>query len=259
MRETALITGASSGIGLEIARLLAAKKYDLILVARRKERLLDLKDDLEVRHGIAVHVMPADLSKPESAAQLFAQVKSKEIVVSMLVNNAGFGTYGSFLATEVAEQQDMIQVNITSLVALCRLFGGDMKTRNSGRILNVASILSFFPFPYYTTYAASKAFVLSFSEALRTELRGTGVTVTCLCPGPTDTEFNTPEILSTNAYKTMKPIEAREVARQGVDALLQGKMTKVVGWMNKLTASTPRFTPRGLSVRINKYMASQRK
>ncbi len=258
MKELALITGASSGIGREIARLLAARNFHLILVARRTEKLLELKEELELQHGIMAHVMPRDLSDPASAQRLYDEIREKELQVTTLINNAGFGTYGAFTSTDPATQLSMIQVNISSLVLLTRLFSADMKAVGKGRIMNVASILSFFPFPYYSVYAATKAFVLSFSEALQTELNGSGVTVTTLCPGPTDTEFNTEEILNTNAYGSMKPIAARVVAEQGVNAMLKGKRTTVVGFMNTFLVNTPRFSPRWLTLKINKHMASQR-
>ncbi len=259
MRELALITGASSGIGLEIARQLAAKDFHLILVARRTERLLELKDELELQYGIMAHVMPKDLSDPKNAQTLYDEIREKELKVTALINNAGFGTYGDFVATDLATQLNMIQVNISSLMVLTRLFADEMKTAGKGRIMNVASILSFFPFPNYAVYAATKAFVLSFSESLKTELDGTGVTVTNLCPGPTDTEFNTEEILNTNAYGSMKSVPAKVVAKQGVDAMLKGTRTKVVGLMNQFLVNTPRFSPRWLTLKINKHMSSQRR
>jgi len=257
MKELILITGASSGIGREMARLLAQRKYDLILVARREDRLRDLRDELEEKYYIHVHIFTVDLAQPQSATALYHQLKEKKLNVTMLVNNAGFGVHGNFSDTALTEELDMVNVNISALMALTKLVGNDMKAHGRGRILNMASILSFFPFPYYAVYAATKAFVLSFSEALQSEWEGTGVVVSAYCPGPTDTEFTTDSMLKTNAYKSMKPVSAQDVAEKAVAHLLHGKGTSVHGWMNNLLVNTPRFSPRWLTLKINKHMASQ--
>jgi len=258
MKELILITGASSGIGREMARLLARKNYDLILVARRQDRLVELRNELEEKHLVRIHVIVADLSNPESAKELHNHIKSMKLNVTMVVNNAGFGEYGDFSTTPLTRELDMVNVNISSLVAITKLFGTDMKTHGHGRIMNMASILSFFPFPYYAVYAATKAFVLSFTESVRTEWAGSGVHVTAFCPGPTDTEFTTDGMLQTNAYKSMKPVNAHDVAVEAVAYLLNGKGTKVNGFMNNVLVNTPRFSPRWLTLKINKHMGTQK-
>ncbi|HOY19639.1 MAG TPA: SDR family oxidoreductase [Haliscomenobacter sp.] len=258
MKELALLTGASSGIGLEMAKELAAKKIDLVLVARRGEILVDLKAELENKHGIKVYTFAKDLSDPANAMALFHDVKDLQLQVTMLINNAGFGGYGNFVETSLEEELSMIQVNISSLVALTKLFLPDMIQQNHGRIMNIASLLSFLPFPYYSVYSASKAFVLSFSETLRTELEGTNITVTALCPGPVDTAFNTSEMLQTNAYDANKPMDPQIVAKKGIEYMLAGKGTKIIGLMNWFIANMPRFSPRWLTLKITKHLASRK-
>lgn len=259
MKELALLTGASSGIGLEMAKELAKRKIDLILVARRAEILESLKTELENNHGIQVHIFPTDLSKVENAMALYQELKAQNLQVTMLINNAGVGVFGAFAETALEVELNMIQLNIASLVALTRLFLPDMILLKHGRIMNVASLLSFLPFPYFSVYSATKAFVLYFSETLRAELEGTNITVTALCPGPVDTDFNTPELLQTNAYATNKPIDPKFVAKQGIDAILAGKGNKVVGFMNSIISNLPRFSPRWLLLKITKNLASQKK
>jgi len=184
MKELILITGASSGIGYEMARLLAAKGFDLVLVARRIEKLTSLKNELEKMHKINVHPIQKDLSQVSQAVDLFEEIKQRKLEVTMLVNNAGRGAYGNFSDTDLEMEMQMIALNVSSLVCLTKLFLQDMLIRKKGKIMNVASLLSFLPFPYYTVYSATKSFVLSFSETLAAELEGTGVVVTTLCPGP---------------------------------------------------------------------------
>ncbi|MCA6079077.1 SDR family NAD(P)-dependent oxidoreductase [Fulvivirga sedimenti] len=259
MKEFTLITGASSGIGLEIARYMASKNHDVILVARRRTNLEKLQKEIKDRYQTDVKVYDRDLSNPAVAVELFNEIRNEGINVSMLVNNAGFGDYGEFKDLPMDRSLDMISVNISSLVALSRLFLEDAVTLNRGRILNVASILSFFPFPNYAVYAATKAFVLSFSESLRAELSETGISVSALCPGPTDTEFTTEEMLKSNSYKGFKQMDAAEVARQGVDGMMKGKDIIIPGLMNKIITQTPRFTPRSITRRVNKYMSGQKK
>ena len=257
MKELILITGASSGIGTEMAMQLAKKGHDLILTARRKDRLEKMKAELEAKHGVAVHVFVSDLSSTENAKKLMRDIKAKHLTPTMLVNNAGFGEYGDFTESNLDLELDMIQLNISSLVTLTKLCIHDMKAVNRGSILNVASLLSFFPFPYYSVYAATKAFVLSFSEAIRSELSNTGIAVNVLCPGPTDTEFTDQRMLNTNSYQSMKMEPADEVAAKGVHMLLNKNTTAISGFMNKVVAFTPRFSPRWLTLKINKHMASQ--
>ncbi len=257
MKELILITGASSGIGYEMAKLLASKGHDLILTARRKDKLEMLRTELEAKYSNNVYVFTADLSNVTNAKQLYRDIKTSSLRVTMLVNNAGFGQYGPFDESSLEKEIEMINLNISSLVTLTKLFVSDMKEENRGSILNVGSLLSFFPFPYYSVYAASKAFVLSFSESIRSELAATNIRVNVLCPGPTDTEFTSDEMLKTNSYKSMKMESAKKVGKKGVDLLLRKNSTSITGFMNNVVANTPRFSPRWLTLKINKHMASQ--
>ncbi len=259
MKEFALVTGASSGIGYEMAKQLAIKKINLILVARQLDKLTALKIQLEQQHGVSVYVIGKDLSHVENAISLYNEVEKLGLTVTMLINNAGFGGYGEFAHTPLATELDMIGVNISSVVALTKLFLPGMKQRNYGRIMHVASLLAFLPFPYYSVYSATKAFVLSFSETLKTELEGTNIIVTTLCPGPVDTPFNTDQMWKTNAYSANKPADPKEVAKVGIQVFLGSGGVKIMGFINWFLANTPRFSPRWLTLKINKFLASPKK
>ena len=189
MTGTALITGASSGIGLELAKLFARDGYELVLVARRVERLEELGRELTQRHGVRCHTISVDLAQPDAAAEIVRRLEGAGPAVDVLVNNAGFGVLGPLATTEPETAGRMIRVNIEALTQLTRALLPGMLARRRGRILNVASTAGFAPGPLMAVYYATKAYVISFSEALAEELRGTGVTVTVLCPGPTRTEF----------------------------------------------------------------------
>ena len=256
MKEYILITGASSGIGFEMTQLLAAKKFNMILVARSEDKLENIRKSLTKQYPIDIQIMVYDLSDPKNAMALHNEVQAKNLVVSHLVNNAGFGGYGNFLETSIDLELDMINLNVSSLVILTKLFAQDMAFRQSGRILNVASILSFIPLPYYSVYSATKTFVLAFSETIAAELEGTGVIVTTLCPGTVETPFHTPEMRKTNAMSTNKPVPAKEVAEVGVRMLLKGKGKKIVGFNNWFIANLPRVTPDFLMMKIKKNLAS---
>jgi len=255
--QTILLTGASTGIGLEMAKQLAAKKFNLILVARSLDKLQTLQQDLIAKEGIEVQIFDKDLSNIANAISLYNEIKSQNIIIDMLVNNAGVGLYGEFIETSLETELDMIELNVSSLVALTKLFSQDMVARRSGKIMNVASLLAFLPFPYYSVYSATKAFVLAFSETVAAELEGTGVTITTLCPGPVDTPFNTDAMLKTNAYQSNKPKPADEVAKVGIELLLNGKGKKLVGFNNWFISNLPRFMPDGLMMKIKKGLASQ--
>ncbi len=259
MKELILITGASSGIGREIATLLAAKNYDLVLVARRLDKLKEMKLLFEQQFGIQVYIIQNDLSYNSESIALYEDVKKMGLKVTMLVNNAGVGAYGKFSDTDLEMELRMIELNISSVVTLSKLFLQDMLLRKSGKIMNVASLLSFLPFPYYSVYSATKSFVLAFSETLAAELQGSGVTVTTLCPGPVDTAFNTEAMWKTNAYKANKPVDAKTVAKQGVDLLLHGKGKRVVGFNNWFISNLPRVTPDKIMMKIKKHLASRAK
>lgn len=256
MKEYILLTGASSGIGYEMANQLAEKAFNLILVARTESKLQQMQSDLTKKYGILVQYFVADLSNPNAAKDLYKKVKNENLLVTHLVNNAGVGNYGNFIETPLEEELNMIQLNISSLVVLTKLFAQDMVSRKSGRIMNVASVVAFLPMPYFSVYSATKAFVKAFSETLAAELDGTGVTVTSLYPGTVDTGFTTNEMQSTNLHKT-KPMHPKEVAVQGVKHLLEGNGKKVVGFQNWFNTKLPSFVPDSIMMKIKKKLASQ--
>jgi short-subunit dehydrogenase len=256
MKEYVLLTGASSGIGYEMATQLAAKKMNLILVARNEIKLLGLQNELTVKHGISVRYFVKDLSNVQEAIALYKDVQKEKLLVTALVNNAGVGNYGNFIETSLEEELKMIELNISSVVALTKLFAKDMVSRKAGKIMNLGSVLSFLPFPYYSVYSATKAFVLAFSETLAAELEGTGVTVTSLYPGTTDTGFTTDKMQTTNLYKSSKPMHPKVVAEQGVKHLLHGKGKKVVGFQNWFNSKLPSFVPDNMMMKIKKNLAS---
>ncbi|MFA6058729.1 MAG: SDR family oxidoreductase [Taibaiella sp.] len=257
MKEYILITGASSGIGYEMANQLAEKAFNLILVARTESKLQQMQADLTKRYGILVQYFATDLSDVNAAKGLYKKVKEESLLVSHLVNNAGVGNYGNFTETPLEEELNMIQLNISSLVVLTKLFAQDMVSRRSGRIMNIGSVLSFLPFPYFAVYSATKAFVLAFSETLAAELEGTGVVLNSLYPGTTDTGFTTDKMQSTNLHKT-KPMHPKDVAVQGVKHLLEGSGKKVVGFQNWFNSKLPNFVPDGIMMKIKKGLASQK-
>lgn len=255
MKEYILITGASSGIGYEMANELAAKKFNLILVARTETKLQQMQAELKSKHGILVHYFTTDLSDVNAARELYKNVKQENLLVTYLVNNAGVGNYGNFTDTSLDEELKMIDLNISSLVVLSKLFAKDMVSRKSGRIMNISSLVAFLPFPYFAVYSATKAFVKAFSDTLAAELEGTGVIVTSLYPGTVDTGFTTSEMQATNLHKT-KPMHPKEVAAQGVKHLLSGKGKKVVGFQNWFNSKLPNFVPDSIMMKIKKHLAS---
>jgi short-subunit dehydrogenase len=243
---TALITGASSGLGAEFAKLFAADKHDLVLVARRKDRLDALGAELAGKHGIKSHAISADLMDPGGAQTVVSEVEKLGLAVDFLVNNAGFGTTGPFVQLDAAKEVGEVTCNITTLVALSRAFLPAMVKRGSGRILNLGSTAGFQPGPYMATYYASKAFVNSFTEALWFELRGTGVTATVSCPGATATEFSTVSGNDKSRLFAMGAMTAPEVAAAAYAAMHAGKPMIVHGLKNKLGAWGAQVAPRAL-------------
>lgn len=256
--KTALITGASSGIGTELARIHAERGGDLVLVARRQDRLEALKADLETAHGIRAHFIVKDLARPEAVAEIHDELTSRGVTIDYLINNAGFGNGGFFHEQDWARNEAMIQVNVTAVAALMRRFVPEMISRGAGRILNVASMAGFLPGPLQATYYATKAFVVSFSEAIGNELAGTGVTVTALCPGPVDTEFIEKANLR-QAKGFARTVSARGVALAGYDAMLKGKPIVVPGPVNKLIIHLLlRLTPRRCATAISRAMMEKK-
>jgi short-subunit dehydrogenase len=243
---TALITGASAGIGRELARLAARDGHNLVLVARRRDRLDGLASELAAAHGVAITVIAADLGDPASPKSIAERLRSAGIDVDFLINNAGFGSRGPFGQADPARQLEMIDVNVRALVELTRLFLPGMLARKRGCILNIASIAGFVPGPYMATYYASKAFVLSFTEALAAELRGSGVTATASCPGPTATEFGAVANSDRTNLFRRGVADAPSVAGHAYRAMLAGKVVAIPGLMNKLIAQLVRISPRAL-------------
>lgn len=259
MKEFTVITGASMGIGCEMAKQLAAKRHNLILVARNQEKLEVLQKELSTQFGVEVIYLLYDLSEPNSAQDLYNEIKEHSYQVTGLINNAGFGDYGSFVEMSLKEDEKMIAVNITAVVGLTKLFGADMVKAGKGRIMNVASLLAFLPFPYYSVYSATKSFILAFTETVSAELQGTGVALTALCPGTVETAFHTAAMRRTNAMSANKPMPADAVAKAGVELFLNGEGKKIVGFMNWFLSNLPRVTPDTLMMRIKKNLASVKK
>ena len=245
-KNTALITGASRGIGRELAIVFAEKQCNVVLVARSSMELEQLKNRLEAEYDILVHTIVKDLSLPQSPQEIFNELKRYKIDVNFLVNNAGFGDYGAFVETEWERYQKMIALNITTLTHLCQLFAQDRITqRKKGRILNLSSIAAFQPGPMMAVYFATKSFVLSLSEAIGSEFKKEGITVTALCPGPTSTNFGKESKMSASELvNQVKISSARDVAIVGYKAMMKGKPMAIEGTRNKLIPSLVRLFPR---------------
>jgi len=248
---TALITGASGGIGLELARVFAEQGYALVLVARSRERLEEIAVDLR---PTPVQVYAKDLTLVGASEGVLREVPR----VDVLVNNAGYGVYGAFAQTSLVDELGMMQLNMSTLVTLTKLYLPGMLGARSGRILNVASTAAFQPGPLMALYYASKAFVLSFSEAIANELQGTGVSVTALCPGPVLTGFQARTGLQkSKLLQRLKPMDARTVAEAGYKGLMKGKPVVIPGLMNKIVAQSVRFSPRALVTKIVRKMQEE--
>ncbi|MFS8183545.1 SDR family NAD(P)-dependent oxidoreductase [Pseudovibrio denitrificans] len=250
MGKVALITGASSGIGRELARLHAEKGGDVILVARRGDALRQLKDELETTWGVQAHVIEADLADEKAPRMIFEAVKASGWEVEYLINNAGFGGRGKFHERDWQDERDMMQVNVVSLTALTHLFLPPMVARNSGRILNVSSTASLLPGPMKAVYYASKAFVTSFSNAIAEELHDTKVTVTALLPGATDTEFAARSGMD-KTHLFDNAASARSVALDGYQAMMAGKLNVISGmpFGQRLALRLVPFTPKKVLLR----------
>ena len=252
--ETALLTGASSGIGRELAYCFAADGADLVLVARREEALHAVADELETEYGITAHVVPIDLANPEAPQTLLDQLAAEGITVDVVVNNAGFGARGAVAELDTQRQVDMVQVNVTALTHLTRLFLPGMLDRGHGGVLNVASTAAFQPGPNMSVYYATKAYVLSFTEGLAEEVRGTGVHVSCLAPGATDTEFvDRADMADTMLFKS-GAMDPASVARAGYKGFRANTTLVIPGAVNKLTAASVRFVPRPLARKIAQWL-----
>jgi len=253
-RDTVLVTGASSGIGLELARLFAADGDDLVLVARSEDSLRELAAGLTAKYGVLAHVLPADLTRPECPDEIARTLARQGVQVDILVNNAGFGAHGQVAGIGAQRQADVIEVNVTALTRLTALFLPGMLERRHGAVLNVASTAAFQPGPNQAVYCATKAYVLSFTEALAEEVRGTGVRVSCLAPGATGTQFAAQAGMTGTRVFRLGVMGARPVARAGHDGLLRGKTLIIPGVLNRVMAFSVRLSPRGLVTRAAGYM-----
>ena len=254
MKKTALITGATSGLGYEFVQLLAKEQYNLIVVARNEEKLLSIKSEFPL---LNVTTIPMDLSKPGSVRKMVEEIQEKGLQVDVLINNAGFGLLGKFDELNVEKQLEMIQLNISALTELTHAFLPQMKKQKFGQIMNVASTAAFQPGPMMAVYYATKAYVLSFSEALVEELAGTGVTVTTLCPGATKTNFGS----VANVEKTKmfsNAMDATTVAALGYNGMKNGKRVVITGSANKIGATAAKFLPRSTAAKIAKYVAGDK-
>jgi short-subunit dehydrogenase len=242
--DYALITGATSGIGYELCHLFASDDYNLVLVARSEERLQQVAEEIGVQYGVQVYILAKDLFKSTAAKEIYDELKQKGITVTALVNDAGQGEYGYFANTDLDRELDIIQLNVISVVALTKYFLKDMIIKNEGRILNVASLVSDYPSPLLAVYAGTKAFVLSFSQALSNELKDTNITVTALQPGVTDTDFffKAGE-QNTVGYQEAELAEPYDVARDGYKAMKKGKKKIVSGGKSKMKTFVSKLMP----------------
>ena len=253
-KETALITGASSGIGLELAELFAADGSDLVLVARREDRLKELAERLESEHGVKVHVLPKDLSEPKAPDEIFAQLKKEKIQVDVLVNNAGFGVKGIIPEIDLDQQLDMVQVNVKALTHLTRLFLPGMIDRGYGGVLNVGSLAAFQPGPNLAVYFATKAYVLSYTEALAEEISNPDIKISCLAPGPVRTEFGEKSDLEDSLLFKVSLMDSEPVVRAGYEGFRKGKVIVIPGLKQQIVPLLNRFTPRSMVRKIAKKL-----
>ena len=251
--KTALITGASGGIGYELAKLFAKDHYNLVLVARGAPKLAQFADELQRQFGVSAKAVPLDLTATPAPQFLFDQLQREGVSVDILVNNAGYGRLGEFAKISLEDNLGQIQLNVTALTHLTRVFVAPMIERGFGKILNVASTAGFQPGPMMAVYYATKSYVISFSEALANELKDSGVTVTCLCPGVTDTGFQgRAGTENTALFRKLRPMDAKTVARDGYRGLMVGKTLVISGLRNWLLAESLRVSPRKLVTAVSR-------
>lgn len=259
MTDTILITGASAGLGAQFARALAKKPVTLVLTARRTDRLAALATELAQRPGVTVHVVSADLGKPEGVKALLEGIADRGLSIDTLVNNAGYGALGDFAESDLGAQTGMIDLNVRALVTLTHALLPPMLARGRGAVLNIASTAAFQPGPYMAVYYATKAFVLHFSEALHEEVKARGITVTALCPGPTKTEFAEVAGMAETPLFTRFASDSEQVVRDGLAALERGQAVMVSGLLNRVTAASTRVTPRSVLRRAVARLQSGRR
>lgn len=248
--KTVLITGASSGIGYEMTPYFARDGYNLVLVARSEEPLRKLAKNMEQQFGVQAFVLVKDLAQPSAPEEVYRELTEAGISVDVLINNAGYGTFGLFTDTPLDKELQMLQLNIVALTHLTKLFARDMLKKGSGKILNVASTAAFQPGPLMAAYYASKAYVLSFTEALANEFEGTGVTISALCPGPTESGFQKAAAMEKSKLVQNKIMDTDTVARIGYDSLLRNQTVVITGFMNKAMVFAVRFMPRKLVTKL---------
>ncbi len=257
--DYALITGANKGIGLEMAKIFAKDGYNIVLVSRDEDSLISASKFLEKLYNIKTIIIKKDLSLRNSPKEVYEQLQSENIEVTVLINNAGFGTYGPFIETNLEKELNMINVNISCTTHMTKLFARDMARCGKGKILNIASTASFQPGPYMSVYFATKSYILSFTESISKEFEKYGLTVTALCPGPTDSNFTSTAKGSSSSRIFQHLLTSEEVAQQGYSALMHKKRVKIVGNKNFLLSELVRFLPRNGVLSISKYMMSKAK
>ena len=259
MNNTALITGASNGIGLELARIHASKGCDLVLVARNKSKLDELKIELEKQFKVSVYTICKDLSAVDAAKEIYDETNKQNIEIDYLINNAGFGDFGMFAETDWNKELKMINLNITTLTLFTKLYLQDMVKRRSGKIMNIASTASFQPGPTMAVYCATKAYVLSFTEAVSNEVGDKGVSITALCPGATESGFQAAGAMEeSKLVKGKKLPTSKEVAEYGYSSMIKGKRVAIHGVMNYLMSASIRFIPRALVLKVSRQMLDKK-
>lgn len=256
--KTALITGATVGLGYEFSKLFASDGYDLVLVARNEDKLQQRKNELQKKYDVTVNAIPRDLTDPGAPKEIHNLLQKAGITIYVLVNNAGFTVFGEFARTKLTPQLDMIRLNAMALTELTWLFLDDMRKRREGKILNVSSTAGFQPGPLMAVYYATKAYVLSFSEALAAELKDSGIKVSALCPGPTKTEFQKRGGIGDIWLLKGGMMSAESVTRIGYRKFMKGKTVIVTGWLNKLAVEAVRFIPRKLVTAIAHALQKRR-
>ena len=258
-KPVALITGASRGIGLELAKECAKHGHDVVLVARRQDALEAAAGAIEGKYDVRATVIAADVSNADARAEIFSSLLEQKIEIGLLINNAGFGLGGEFLETDIERELEMIEVNIAAPTHLTKLFLPAMVKRRSGRIMQVASTAGFQPGPLMSVYYASKAYLLSFSQAIAEELRNTGVTVTALCPGATATDFaETAQVSNTRLFQKLGVANAEDIARYGYKAIMRGDRVAIPGWRDKIMVQSERLAPRRLVTAIARRVQESR-
>ena len=258
MKNTALVTGASGGIGLELAREHAKTGGDLILVARSQDKLETIKSDFEKHYKVAVHLIVKDLAEPNAAKEVFDETEKLGLEIEVLINNAGVGEFGHFTDYPLEKDEQMINLNMLELTQFCKLYLPQMVARKSGKILNVASSAAFQPGPTMAVYFATKAYVLHFSEALNNEVKRKGISVTALCPGATDSGFvAAANMEDSKLMKNKKLPTSSAVARYGYKSMMKGKAVAVHGFMNKIMVNSVRFAPRSWVVKLARMLTDK--